>query len=234
MVNEHHDVVLIACGSKKVETKVPVQAWSLYTGAVFRESLRTALSFSSNVRIVSAGYGLLRLNDMVMSYDRKMNGPLALEFRRRRIVEGNGYHLLPISYLYAIPSSYESLLPYIPSMGDFVRLLIENRRTYPLLHLRQLKNGTIRELLQDVEGLKQAHRTGGGVGICSTIHETLSGGWHTMREVEEILIDVCGEPVGGSYLPTIQTQLHRIPMQHGKRLCVRSKGKEAPQYRFQP
>jgi hypothetical protein len=65
-------LVIIGCGADKRD--VPSAAGQLYTGAHFRMCLATALAIADrgDVLILSALYGLLRLDDLVAPYDLTM------------------------------------------------------------------------------------------------------------------------------------------------------------------
>lgn len=67
-------LVVIACGASKLDHRAP--AVRLYTGQHFRASLAAALSVardpSTIVRILSAKYGLLRLDELVDPYELRM------------------------------------------------------------------------------------------------------------------------------------------------------------------
>lgn len=60
-------VTIIGCGKSKLPGKH--RAEDLYTGGLFRASLKYAKSTSDIVYIVSANYALLELGDVIESYD---------------------------------------------------------------------------------------------------------------------------------------------------------------------
>ena len=66
-------IVIVPCGAAKLPR--PAIASRLYTGPVFRESLRYALSLVApeQVYILSAKYGLLALTDRIAPYSVKMH-----------------------------------------------------------------------------------------------------------------------------------------------------------------
>lgn len=68
-------IVIIPCGARKKQGTWP--AFQLYTGPYYTMCLRYALSLTSpgNIFILSAKYGLLRLTDLVKSYNLKMGQP---------------------------------------------------------------------------------------------------------------------------------------------------------------
>lgn len=65
-------IVIITCGQDKAITKS--RAEKMYTSGYFRQCLRWAKAKTSpdKVFILSAKYGLLRLDDLIMPYDLKM------------------------------------------------------------------------------------------------------------------------------------------------------------------
>lgn len=64
--------VIIPCGGKKQEKAAP--AAELYTGSMFKDQLRTALTMTDrkNVLILSALHGLVKLDAVLEPYDLKM------------------------------------------------------------------------------------------------------------------------------------------------------------------
>lgn len=65
-------VGLVGCGKKKIETEKPVPAGELYTGNLFRNTMRFAIGHCQHVFIVSAQYGLLHPTQPVMPYEKKI------------------------------------------------------------------------------------------------------------------------------------------------------------------
>lgn len=65
-------VVLISCVSKKLHHKSKAQ--DLYVSTLFTKNLQYARSLSAdNIFILSAKYGLLKLNDEIEPYDKTLN-----------------------------------------------------------------------------------------------------------------------------------------------------------------
>ena len=65
-------VVLISCVSKKLHHKSKAQ--DLYVSPLFKKNLQYAKSLNSdNIFILSAKYGLLRLNEEIEPYDKTLN-----------------------------------------------------------------------------------------------------------------------------------------------------------------
>lgn len=71
-------LVVIACGAAKLDRPAP--AADMYLGQQFRLALQTALALAdrTDVRILSARYGLLRLNRMIRPYDLTLGQPGAI------------------------------------------------------------------------------------------------------------------------------------------------------------
>lgn len=72
-------IVIIPCGGSKLAEPAP--AAELYTGSMFKDTLRTALTMTAreNVLILSAKHGLVRLDQMLEPYDLKMGQPGSIE-----------------------------------------------------------------------------------------------------------------------------------------------------------
>jgi len=70
--------VVIACSHKKIKTNIPVRAVDLYKGELFSKCLHAATYVSDKIYILSAGYGLLELGDLVLPYNIKMTLSRAL------------------------------------------------------------------------------------------------------------------------------------------------------------
>lgn len=68
-------MIIISCGAKKAMT--PSRAKLMYIGSHFRNCLRWARrkTDDSKIFILSARYGLLRLEDQIAPYDLKMGQP---------------------------------------------------------------------------------------------------------------------------------------------------------------
>ncbi len=65
-------IVLISCVSKKLSYKSPAQ--ELYISPLFKKNLQYAKSLNPDkILILSAKYGLLRLNEQIKPYDKTLN-----------------------------------------------------------------------------------------------------------------------------------------------------------------
>jgi cytoplasmic iron level regulating protein YaaA (DUF328/UPF0246 family) len=65
-------IVLISCVSKKLHHKSKAQ--NLYVSPLFKKNLQYAKSLNAdNIFILSAKYGLLRLNEEIEPYDKTLN-----------------------------------------------------------------------------------------------------------------------------------------------------------------
>jgi hypothetical protein len=116
-------MIIIPCGGKKVESNVPVQAQHLYTGSYFKLLFNVAITLDSDVRILSAVYGLIRLNDMVVPYNKKMDKETAELIKRTlKCEESHIAHLLPKMYASAIQHLNPTrLIPEVTGMGYFIQ-----------------------------------------------------------------------------------------------------------------
>lgn len=67
--------VVIACGSKKVDLRdgEEVAAMDLYIGGYFKYCLRFARTFELPIYILSAKYGLIPLDKMLPTYNRRLS-----------------------------------------------------------------------------------------------------------------------------------------------------------------
>lgn len=62
-------VGLVGCGKAKAKTDKPLPAKRLYTGGLFRSSLRFATDRCKYTFIVSAKYGLIKITQKIEPYD---------------------------------------------------------------------------------------------------------------------------------------------------------------------
>jgi hypothetical protein len=77
-------VVIISCGAKKLERAAPAR--DLYIGPYFRAILGYALTIApaENIFVLSAKYGLVRLQDRLKPYDLKMGAAGGVDIRTVR------------------------------------------------------------------------------------------------------------------------------------------------------
>ena len=74
-------VVLISCVSKKLHRKSKAQY--LYVSPLFRKNLQYAKSLNSDkIFILSAKYGLLKLNEEIKPYDKTLNKMRSKEIKK--------------------------------------------------------------------------------------------------------------------------------------------------------
>ena len=74
-------VVLISCVSKKLHHKSKAQ--DLYVSPLFKKNLQYAKSLNAdNIFILSAKYGLLRLNEEIEPYDKTLNKMCSNEIKK--------------------------------------------------------------------------------------------------------------------------------------------------------
>lgn len=139
--------VVISCGAAKVETLQPVQAWRLYTGGYFKTMLDLATRASADVKILSAEYGLLELNDLILPYDLKMTAARARYFRELQAVKYSGMSLLGQTYCKAVTGEIQHLIP--PDTGrmgkrlQYAKQLID-RLPRVLINPETLQDGQLR------------------------------------------------------------------------------------------
>ena len=142
-----YDAVVISCGAAKIETDKPVQAWRLYTGGYYKIMLNLAIRMSKNVYILSAGYGLLRLNDMVETYDLKMDKKRAKQFKKLNHVQYSGGSLLGREYKGAVLGDLIDIIPDgTGGMGLRQQYAVKLAKERPeiLVDLEALEDGIMR------------------------------------------------------------------------------------------
>jgi hypothetical protein len=66
-------IALISCVKTKLNTKIPVRADELYQSALFKKSYEYCKNRYDKVYILSAKYGLLEINDMILPYEKTLN-----------------------------------------------------------------------------------------------------------------------------------------------------------------
>lgn len=114
--------IIIACGAKKLETEKPVQAKNLYTGSLFKAAWKKAVTLDKDVFILSAGYGLVKPNDLLVTYDIKMTNPIAAYLRRTLDpFDEDCTCILASMYRKAVPWAIP-LTPILP-MGKFLQAI---------------------------------------------------------------------------------------------------------------
>lgn len=141
-------VGLVGCGKAKVKTDEPVPARSLYTGGLFRGSLRFSLDCCQHTFIVSAKYGLLELTKKVEPYDMTLKDMCAGERdawaievvrRLREQMNGKGFPFQAVilaGAVYADPLYTECSWNHIPAcrpmrglgQGQRLKWLAEQRK----------------------------------------------------------------------------------------------------------
>lgn len=103
--NTRADYVIIPCGAAKGKTATTVA--EMYTGSMFKDALATARQMFTDDRIfvISAEYGLLRLDDVIEPYDKKLGDPgsvdsttISMQLRDEGIRDANILSLLPNDY----------------------------------------------------------------------------------------------------------------------------------------
>lgn len=150
--------VLISCGSAKLENVQNVQAWTLYTGGYFKQMLKLAVHLSDEVYIVSAGYGLLKLNDLVNVYDLKMDKKRAIEFKEMDLINVEAISLLGAVYEGSISGEFERFFDPSLAMGKRIQYsmnYIKENNLKPLIDLEELQDGELRKMIYH-EKLKDA------------------------------------------------------------------------------
>jgi hypothetical protein len=103
--NTRADYVMIPCGAAK--GPVATTAAEMYQGSMFKDALATAREMFDDDRIfiISAEYGILRLDDVIEPYDKKLGDPgsvdaatISRQLRDQGIENGSVLSLLPKNY----------------------------------------------------------------------------------------------------------------------------------------
>lgn len=131
-----------------------MQAKDLYQGAFFKCLYGVAITLDPDVRILSAGYGLLMPNDLVRYYNKKMDEDTARLLRGTflNLPQHTG-HLLPKMYASALRGTHAvALLPPVKGMGYFMQEAVKIKRDKILAPLH-FPNGPIRTLLSNYKGV---------------------------------------------------------------------------------
>lgn len=144
--------ILIPCGAKKREAAC--MAWDMYQGGYFKTLLDVACKLSKDVKIMSAGYGVLELNDVINPYNIRMTKEKAAWFRANNLMPLDADSFLPLLYRDACTGKITKLIPAGLGMGSQMkaaRALVA--ADAPLLcNYRQLESGAVRTLL-DIKGV---------------------------------------------------------------------------------
>jgi len=142
-------MIIISCGASKIITDKPVQAWKLYTGTYYRAMLRLASVLDSDIYILSAAYGLLHANDLIITYDWKMNTKRAQYFRQNNLIKFNGLSLLGKTYKSAVNGVLIDVIPEsVGGMGYRLQYAINAAANkQQLIDFGKLQDGCLREFL---------------------------------------------------------------------------------------
>lgn len=86
MSNKNKSYLLVqACSARKKEVSRPIPALELYDGYFYRIIKNSELSSNTDpvidIRIISAEYGLLRPEDVIETYERKMDSQRAVQLQ---------------------------------------------------------------------------------------------------------------------------------------------------------
>lgn len=139
--------IIISCGAAKLCTSEPVQAWQLYTGGYFKQMLNLAIRMSRDVKILSAEYGLLNANDLILPYDVKMTTAIAKRMRASNLVKFSGNSLLGVVYSKAVTGELNPVIPNgTGGMGLRMQYAMNKACELPyiLCNLEQLSDGVER------------------------------------------------------------------------------------------
>lgn len=206
-------MLIISCGAEKIITTKPVQAKDLYTGLVFKTVWNKAITLDTDVRILSAGYGLLKPNDMVVTYDRKINNKIATYLKDKVVVEDGSRAILSYLYSIVVPNARNLIPSGRLSLGFFLRA-INALEEGPHNYIER-DDGKLRELLVIGE-LRQQHRKRNG--SCLALKNELLKRFMSKDEMIHFLETNFGPSLGASYMPTVTAQLCVLPKKYNLRL----------------
>jgi hypothetical protein len=207
--------IVIPCASRKLKTNVPVRAYQLYKSTFFYVRLKVASTLSADVRILSAGYGLLLLNDMVLPYEKKMDEPRALALKQAGLTTLDEYsHFLPPAYLKAMTTIGQPLIRSGLGIGDQAKaaMALIKRTSRPLVDFPNMVDGLSRDLISPNEIVRwdaaEVTLPGPCFGVCIEIGDMFEHGLYSIEECAQLLLKRYGPPSrGDSYAPTVNRQL---------------------------
>ena len=113
-------IVLISCASKKLKNKA--KAEDIYISSLFRKSLQYAKSLQpDDIYILSAKFGLLKLNEIIEPYNQTLNTMPVDEIRKwsERVLQqlSNISNLQKDNYIFLAGDNYRKFL--IPSIVNY-------------------------------------------------------------------------------------------------------------------
>ena len=126
--------IIISCGAKKLEGSH--KAIDLYTGSYFKANSEWALSITdvNHIFILSAKYGLIRANDVIETYEQKLN-KITPEFIEKIVSQNESYKLTEAIVLGGITyrKATEHILERTKSIVDFLE---KNSMGYQIQYLK--------------------------------------------------------------------------------------------------
>ncbi len=207
--------IVIPCGSKKLRTSKPVPARELYIGSLFRLCLSTAVTLDANIFILSAGYGLISVDDFVLPYNIVMSHALINQHRDAIAQlnwdwENDVRLLLPEMYRLAMPAECVSLIRAGAPQSEF-SAIVKKLRRHKVLAVWGTGKLCDLKVFRTQQNFRRARVVDPctGLGICATIHK-LAYELDSKELINHRLISIFGKPLGGSYIPTITTQTRKI------------------------
>lgn len=107
--------IIITCGSKKCIT--PTVASRMYIGSHFKNCLKWARSktIDENIFILSAKYGILKLDEKIMPYDLRM-GDKGCVTKEHVFNQANNLNLLDHEIISTAGSDYQKVLGFFKNI----------------------------------------------------------------------------------------------------------------------
>ena len=106
-----YEHVIISCGGAKNYSPELVPAYRVYRGQLFKSAFSAASRLSQKIYIISAGYGLINANDLIYSYEAKLNAVRAKFIRENVKFPEGGASLVFGRYRPLLPKSCVNLIP---------------------------------------------------------------------------------------------------------------------------
>jgi len=119
---------MIPCGARKIQTRDPVPACTLYTGPLFTSMLATARAIArsdKDIWILSALHGPIPANHLIKTYDMKMSISDARRWKENwpSYAPTRGRHLLPTIYAAAVPNGIKPIVTEKLTFGQWLQFL---------------------------------------------------------------------------------------------------------------
>ena len=148
--------ILILTNCCKTKLDYPTKARKLYRGALFRKIMNLSNKINSDIRILSAKYGLIGPNEVISPYEKKLKYKKEIlafqisEIPKLEKIMGNYSNILVI-----MSKTYRSVFdPLIKSNIEKFKIIKSNKGIGEYLHiLTELNKKTKKEILEDIKNV---------------------------------------------------------------------------------